>query len=104
MEPSKYASELVEKYKSEFPAGWIDSQFNWDGRTGKGENLKAGIGKILSYRKLAFCNYAKIVLSGDFLEHDVTTTLKQLEEFFTENFPCWFDNYIYRERCQGVAC
>lgn len=84
MEPSKYASELVEKYKTEFPAGWIDSQFNWDVRTGKGENLKVGLGKVLSYRKLAFCNYAKIVLSGDFLEHDVTTALKQLEEFFTE--------------------
>lgn len=84
MEPSKYTSELVEKYKSEFPAGWIDRLFNWEGRTGKGENLKAGLGKILSYRKTAFCNYAKIVLSGDFLEHDVTTALKQLEEFFTE--------------------
>ena len=84
MESSKYASELVEKYKSEFPAGWIDSQFNWNGRAGKGENLKAGLGKILSFRKLAFCNYAKIVLSGDFLAHDVTTALKQLEEFFTE--------------------
>lgn len=84
MEPSRYTSELVEKYKSEFPAGWIDSQFIWEGRTGKGENLKSGLGKILSYRKQAFCNYAKVILSGDFLEHDVATALKQLEEFFTE--------------------
>lgn len=84
MEPSKYTSELVEKYKSEFPAGWIDSLFNRDGRASKDEKLKVGLGKILSYRELAFCNYAKIILSGDFLEHDVTSALKQLEEFFTE--------------------
>ena len=84
MEPSKYALELIEKYKKEFPTGWIDNQFNWGGRKLKEENLKIGLGKILSYRKLAFCNYAKIVLSGVFLENDVSTTFKQLEEFYTE--------------------
>lgn len=84
MEFSKYTSELVEKYKEEFPTGWIDSQFQWNGHSGKGENLKTGLSKILSFRRLAFCNYAKLVLSGDFLEHDVLSALKQLEQFFTE--------------------
>ena len=84
MDPSIYTSELVEKYKTEFPAGWIVNQFDWSGRTAKGENLKVGLGKILSYRRLAFCNYAKLVLSGDFLEHDASAGLQQLEHFFTE--------------------
>jgi len=84
MNPSIYTTELVEKYKSEFPSGWIDSQFDWSAHAGKGECLKKGIGKILSYRRLAFCNYAKLVLSGDFLEHDTTEALQQLEQFFTE--------------------
>ena len=84
MDPSIYTSELVEKYKTEFPAGWIVNQFDWSGRTAKGENLKVGLGKILSYRRLAFCNYAKLVLSGDFLEHDASAGLQQLEQFFTE--------------------
>lgn len=84
MEPSKYTLELVEKYKSEFPSGWIDNQFDWSAHTGKGENLKVGLGKILSYRRLAFCNYAKLILSGDFLEHDTTDDLKQLEQYYTE--------------------
>ncbi len=84
MDSSTYTSELVEKYKTEFPAGWIDNQYDWSGRTAKGENLKVGLGKILSYRRLAFCNYAKLVLSGDFLEHDASTGLQQLEQFFTE--------------------
>jgi hypothetical protein len=84
MDSSIYISELVDNYKKEFPAGWIDNQFDWSGRTAKGENLKVGLGKILSYRRLAFCNYAKLVLSGDFLEHDASTGLQQLEQFFTE--------------------
>ena len=84
MDSSLYTSELVEKYKNEFPAGWIDSQFDWSGHTGKGENLKVGLGRILSYRRLAFNNYAKLVLSGDFLEHDASTGLQQLSAFFTE--------------------
>lgn len=84
MDSSAYISELVEKYQNEFPAGWIDSQFDWKANTGKGENLKAGINKILSYRRLAFCNYAKLVLSGDFLEHDASAALQQLEQYFTE--------------------
>lgn len=84
MSPSIYTSELVEKYKSEFPSGWIDSQFDWSAHTKKGDNLKAGLGKILSYRRLAFCNYAKLVLSGDFLEHDTSVAIQQLKQYFTE--------------------
>lgn len=84
MEPSAYTSELVEKFEAEFPTGWIDSQFVWDGHSGKGENLKTGLSKILSYRRLAFCDYAKMVLSGDYLEHEASSALKQLEQFYTE--------------------
>lgn len=84
MEPSAYTAELVEKFESEFPTGWIISQFDWDGHSRKNENLKKGISKLLSYRRLAFCNYAKMVLSGDYLEHDASVALKQLEQFFTE--------------------
>ena len=84
MKPSAYTSELVEKFESEFPAGWIDNQFVWDGSSGKRENLKIGSSKILSYKRLAFCNYAKMVLSGDYLEYDASSALKQLEQFFTE--------------------
>lgn len=84
MDSSTYTSELVVKFKNEFPAGWIDSQFNWFSSTGKKENLKNGLGKIITYRRLAFCNYAKMVLSGDFLENDASTALQQLEQYFTE--------------------
>lgn len=84
MDPSTYTLELVEKYRNEFPAGWIESQFNWSSTSGKRDNLKVGLGKILTYRRLAFCNYAKMVLSGDFLEHDASTALQQLEQYFTE--------------------
>ena len=84
MAPSAYTSELVDKYKNEFPSGWIDNQFKWDGHSGKQDNLKTGLNKILAYKRLAFCNYAKMVLSGDFLDHDASTALQQLEQFFTE--------------------
>ena len=84
MNPSIYTSELVEKFKSEFPAGWIDSQFNWSSSTGKRDYLKIGLGKIITYRRLAFCNYAKMVLSGDFFGNDASAALQQLEQYFTE--------------------
>lgn len=79
MEESGYTQDVLQEFRSKFPAGWV-YELDWSTPEKAKVSLLSGVGSIFVFRRSLFLNYAKLVLSGD---HFVCDILK-LDELHSE--------------------
>lgn len=83
MAESRFTTLVLEQYNKSFPKDWLNGS-SWEEKSGKKKLLAEGITKNANFKDLLTENYAKLIISGDFLINE-TKDLDELSKKVTES-------------------